>query len=572
MTNPSRNFVLVLHSHLPYVLSHGKWPHGTDWLNEAAAETYLPLLNACTNMVSRGVSPRATIGITPVLTEQLAHPAFLNEFEAYLEQKRKAAVTDATYFRSIKDTAREKLAYYWRDVYDQLISDLNNRYSGDIIGAFRKLQNDGHIEIITSAATHGYLALLGKDEAVRAQVKQGVETYKRHFGQDPKGIWLPECAYRPPYTWTPPVGEVIEPYDRLGVDAILSEFGLEYFVLDTHLLRGGKAIGAYIDRFEALKSLWDQFEKAYPGATEERDITPLLPYYAGGIRPDQKPVAFFTRHPQCSLQVWSGEWGYPGDGNYLDFHKKHFPGGHRYWGVTGRKVDLADKKLYDPTLIDERLEENADHFVNLVAKELDAAGDGRPATVCAPFDTELFGHWWFEGIRWIERVLTKMAERPDYQPATGSEALEAVPPTDVLNIPEGSWGEGGYHYVWLNDFTKWTWLHIYQHEEAFCKLVEEHGDSPDNDLQRVLKQTARELLLLESSDWQFLISTWSARDYAELRFTHHNEVLTRLLACAETLAKGEILNEGDWLFIEESETKDDLFPEIDPKWWLPAES
>ena len=337
-------------------------------------------------------------------------------------------MTDADYFQKTEAHAQEKLAWYWRDVYAQLLADFNDVYHRDLLAAFRDLQDAGHIEIITSGATHGYLALLGTDESVRAQVKQGVETYRRHFGRAPKGMWLPECAYRPPYRWSPPVGDAIEAYDRAGVDSIVSEMGIEYFILDTHLLRGGKAIGAYIDRFEALKSLWSQFEQAYPSSATEKDITPLLPYYTSGAQEGQKPTAFYARHPECSLQVWSGEWGYPGDGSYLDFHKKHFPGGHRYWAVTGRKVDLADKILYDPEIVEARLEENADHFVDLVGEEIAKAGEGNEAVVCAPFDTELFGHWWFEGVRWIEKVLTKMAEREDYRPATGSVSLAEVPP------------------------------------------------------------------------------------------------------------------------------------------------
>jgi len=572
MGSPPRLFTLVLHTHLPYVISHGMWPHGMDWLNEATAESYLPLLNAYTHLVERGISPRATMSITPVLAEQLADESFHEEFDSYLGMKIEAAEKDAGYFRQIADPARERLAYYWRDVYGQLRNDYNGRYGRDLIGQFRKLQDAGHLEIITSAATHGYLALLGSDECVRAQLREGVETYERHFGRPPRGIWLPECAYRPPYRWTPPVGEAIRPYDRLGIDSFLSELGITYFILDTHLLRGGQALGAYIDRFEALKALWERFEKAYPGATEyEREASPLLTYYAGGTGPGQKPVAFLTRHPECSLQVWSGEWGYPGDGNYLDFHKKHFPGGHRYWAVTAAKLDLADKRLYEPAWIDRRLDENADHFVDLVGRVLGAAPQDQPGVVCAPFDTELFGHWWYEGPRWIERILERMSYRPDYQPATGSQAIEGVPPHEVLAIPEGSWGEGGYHYIWLNQWTTWTWQHVYEDEVAFGNVIDRWADDPSSDVQRLLRQAAREMLLLESSDWQFLISTWSARDYAELRFSYHHDVLRRLIGLVEQVGAGQKPTDGDWLFVEECEKKDSLFPDIDPRWWLPAE-
>ncbi|HDS74628.1 MAG TPA: DUF1957 domain-containing protein, partial [Firmicutes bacterium] len=432
MASQNRYFSFVLHSHLPYVVSHGKWPHGVDWLNEATAETYLPLIEAFDRMAKAGISARATLSVTPVLAEQLSDPSFLDEFDAYLEMKVEAAQTDEQYFRKTSDTERERIAQYWQEWYGTLRTTFSDLYNRDVVGQFRRLQDAGHLEIITCAATHGYLALLGRDECVRAQIRTGVEAYEKHFGRPPRGIWLPECAYRPPYHWQPPVESTIKAYDRLGVDAIVSEFGIDYFILDTHLLRGGEAIGQYIDRFEALRTLWAQFEKAYPTADEEREVAPLRPYYTAGVEAGQKPTAFFARHPEASLQVWSGEWGYPGDPRYLDFHKKNFPGGHRYWAVTGRRVDLADKVLYNPDLTDEHLEENADHFADLIGKLFVDVPSDEPAVICAPFDTELFGHWWFEGPRWIEKVLTKMAARTDYQPATGSNALEAVPPREML--------------------------------------------------------------------------------------------------------------------------------------------
>ncbi len=572
MASQNRFFSFVLHSHLPYVVSHGKWPHGVDWLNEATAETYLPLIEAFDRMADADISARATLSVTPVLAEQLSDPSFLDEFDAYLEMKVEAAQTDEQYFHTTADAERERIAQWWQEWYGKLRADFSDRYQRDVVGQFRRLQDAGHIEIITCAATHGYLALLGRDECVRAQVRTGVETYEKHFGRRPRGIWLPECAYRPPYHWQPPVESPIEPYDRAGVDAIVSEFGIDYFILDTHLLRGGEAIGQYIDRFEALRTLWAQFEKAYPTADEAREIAPMRPYYTAGVKPEQKPTAFFARHPEASLQVWSGEWGYPGDPRYLDFHKKNFPGGHRYWAVTGRRVDLADKVLYNPDLTEARLEENADHFVDLIGKLFADEPTDEPAVICAPFDTELFGHWWFEGPRWIEKVLTKMAARTDYQPATGSNALEAVPPREMLEIPEGSWGEGGYHYIWLNEFTKWTWRHLYEDEQRYVKAAEKWaGARENNDLQRVLRQAGRELLLAESSDWQFLISTISARDYAELRFTHHHEVFVRLMDLVDRLGAGETLTDGDWLFVEGNEKRDPLFENLDPAAWLPKE-
>ncbi len=289
-------FTFVLHTHLPYVLGHGKWPHGTDWLNEAAVECYIPLLNVFNRLVDEGIKPAITIGLTPILCEQLAHPAFPEILNDYINQKIEASINDYEAFTRTGD-AKAALAAMWRDYFMSISSDFNEKYDRDIVGSFRKLQDGGHIEIITCAATHGYLPLLGSDEAVRAQVRTGVETYRKHFGKQPAGIWLPECAYRPSYAWTHPVdfpGK--KTFDRAGVEEVLHENGISYFIVDSHLLEGGKPIGAYIDRFDALQRLWGQFEKAYTHI-EGDPKTPRKSYLVSS-RGGSKVAAILVRDTQ----------------------------------------------------------------------------------------------------------------------------------------------------------------------------------------------------------------------------------------------------------------------------------
>ena len=563
--------VFVLHSHLPYVIAHGKWPHGMDWLNEAAAETYMPLLQVMEKLISEGISPKLSIGITPVLTEMLADEAFKDEFEGYLRTKIEAAQTDAAEFYRTDDN-RHDLAQLWESFYGGMLSYFTEALHRDIPAAFKRLQDAGHIEIITCAATHGYLALLGEDTAVQAQVKLGVDTYKKHYGRQPKGIWLPECAYRPAYEWTPPVEGFGGPRHRKGVEEFLSENGIKYFVVDSHLLKGGKSVGVYLDRFEALKQLWKNFENQYTSTEEDFTKTPHKLYTVASAE-GKGPVSFFTRDPETGVQVWSGEHGYPGDGSYLDFHKKHFPGGHRYWKVTSPKSDMADKLVYDPDAVQARINENACHFANLVKDIALAEGlvDGNPPMVCAPFDAELFGHWWFEGPRWIYAVLKEIALDPEMESATMSEYYEQYPPSQVVSLPEGSWGQGGFHWIWLNDWTTWTWKHVYADEKLMQEAAAKHAGRADEPLASLLKQLARELVLLESSDWQFLISTWSARDYAEMRFTQHHEDFLTLLKLVEKAAAGEQLTGAERESYQLIAERDKIFDNIEPKWWAEVE-
>ncbi len=561
-------FTFVLHSHLPYVINHGEWPHGMDWLYEAAAETYIPLLNEFYALVQEGISPKITIGITPILAEQLASEKFKHGLLGYFNQKIEAAVDNRQEFVKLKKKHLEALAVYWENNYRKVRNDFEQTYGGNILKAFKELQDGGHVEIITCAATHGYLPLLGNDEAIDAQVRVGKETYRRHFGRDPKGIWLPECAYRPSYEWVSPIKEYPKKFHRRGIEEFLFKYDINYFLVDKHLIMGGEGKGVYIDRFDSLKQLWRQFEKEWkPSDVDE--TRSIYKNYLVSSTGSSRAAVVYGRHEESALQVWSGEYGYPGDGRYLEFHKKHFPGGHRYWKVTSSKADLADKQEYYIEDIEDALENQASHFAGLIHNFLEAnyVKTGEYGMLTAPFDTELFGHWWFEGPRWLGKVLRKLHADPEVRANTLSEHLANNQPQVSVSLPEGSWGQGGFHYIWLNQWTEWTWKHIYAVEDRMVALAEKYYDSKDETLTRLLNQIARELLLLESSDWQFLISTWSARDYAEDRVVVHDERIGRIeTILAEYLEQGELDKDSEE-YLRRIEVEDDVFPSIDFRYW-----
>lgn len=539
-----RSFSLVLHSHIPYVLAHGSWPHGMDWLYEAAAESYMPLLDVFERLAAEGVPARTNVSFTPVLMEQLKDPGFVRGFDEYLRMKIEIARRDREYFQKTGNTALRPLTDFWERWYRKILEDFHDRCHGDVIGAFRALQDRGQIEVLTSGATHGYFPLLSRDESVRQQVRQGRETYRKYFGRDPRGFWIPECAYRPGYAWKNPL-EGGRAYARLGVDEILGQEGLGYFFVDAHLLKGGEAKGVYVDRFPGLKLLWEKFRDAYK-PTEELANDAYEAYLA-----HPSHVAFFVRDEVSGSQVWSRDMGYPGDGGYLEFHKKHFPGGLRYWRITSSDADLGLKAPYDPVAVRDRIEDHAVHFVSVLERTL----SGRPAgTVVALYDTELFGHWWFEGPEWLYHVIRKLAAS-QVRPMTGSDILEELPPRALISLPEGSWGQGGFHWIWLNDETSWIWRKIYRVEAAAAAL-EPRLDRLDR---RLLKQFYREKLLLESSDWPFLISTWSARDYAENRAAEHFE---RALTLAGWLEEARPLHPAEETLLRTFEAEDHLFEEV----------
>jgi 1,4-alpha-glucan branching enzyme len=293
------------------------------------------------------------------------------------------------------------------------------------------------------------------------------------------------------------------------------------------------------------------------------------PFFADTPDRRQAHVAFFTRDPRTSVQVWSGDHGYPGDADYLEFHKKKFPGGHRYWRVTGPRVDLGDKQPYYPGVASERAQDHAVHFAYITGEAVQHNPPaGAPPILCAPFDAELFGHWWFEGPQFLANVAREFA-KPESQLKliTCGEYLDKYPPEGFLALEEGSWGANGNNSVWLNPDTAWTWTHIYPAEEAVRQMARSKKWIGNETATRLAKQICRELLLLESSDWQFLITTGAARDYAEKRFNDHLHEFRLLIdAWRRYEATGEIPAEGVKK-LEEVEARDSVFPDVKPELW-----
>jgi 1,4-alpha-glucan branching enzyme len=555
-------FSLVLHTHLPMVVNHGRWPHGSDWLTEAAFECYLPLLDTAHRLVADGISPKWTINVSPILCEQLASPEFQKELAFYYDNVRRACTESREYFSREGRQEIVKLTHFWEDFYERMW-ELHRRIGGDLPGTFAELERAGHIEVITCAATHGYLPLLSRDESIHLQLRVAVETHRRHFGRAARGIWLPECAYRPRYEWTPPTGrdQGRTRMMRPGLEEMLAQHGLQYFVADSHLIAASAPVFPYRDYFPLRGEVVT--EPTEPLRTPRR--SPYVPYRVASRGGSGEATVFF-RDPRTTLQVWSREHGYPGDFAYLEFHKKHFPGGLRFWGITDASRDLGRKVPYDPVRAAERATSHARHFVDLVRETAQKAAADGPALICAPYDAELFGHWWFEGPLWLEHVARNF-RGSGVTPMTLGEACDAVPPRETVSLPEGSWGEGGDHRVWLNPDTEWTWDRIYSAEAEWVELLARETTSPD--FRRVLTQATRELLLLQSSDWQFLITTGAARDYAERRLAEHYAEFKQLGDMARALIGGQALTVEAAGMLRRLEREDFCFPELDPSWALP---
>lgn len=530
---PSDAFALVLHSHLPYARGAGRWPHGEEWVHEAILGTYLPVLGLLHDLRDAGVAFHLTIGLTPTLLEQLADKDIDRRFIEYVDDQIKRADQDVRRFGGNGDTQRGAIAMFYLSLFRAHRDAYTTRFAHDIVGAFADLARTGHIQILTSGATHGYLPLLDSG-SVHAQLDVGTRTTRRLTGVEPRGIWLPECAYAP------------------GLEEIVEAHGLTHFFSDAALLGGERLVGEG-HRFELRRS-----GAGIAAPLVDPDAVDVLRPYL--VR--ESNVAVIARHDKVSGQVWSARMGYPGDASYREFHRKDDKSGLRYWRVTDVQTGLDGKALYSPGEAYERVRSHADHFVGLVRDTLAARRDRTgPALLTVTFDAELFGHWWFEGIDWMGRVLRELSANGP-EPVTVDEYLRREPARERVELQEGSWGKNNDHSTWMNDRTAWMWAELARMSIEMQALRREKVSGPLRE--RAARQAARELLLAESSDWPFLVTTGQAADYAVERFRSHALRFRRSAQLARTAQA------GDEVELRSLERADNPFPDASPAQFAPG--
>ncbi|MGA1875061.1 MAG: 1,4-alpha-glucan branching protein domain-containing protein [bacterium] len=535
-------YLLILHFHIPYVLHHDRM--NEEWLYEAVAETYIPLLNILHRLARKNISPKITLDISPVLAEQLATPYFVKEFQHYCHQKSALAQEDKKIFAR-SNPEMERLATLWQKFYYKTKHLFTEQYEGDIIKSFRHLQEKGHIEIMSCGATHGYFPAFAEDASINAQIRMARSSYERLFGISPRGIWLPECGYRPPTHWTFPLTSRKHRPARFrrGIEEFLGENGFHYFIIDQ-----------------------EQYRKS---SSKELDKTPWDTYYLQNPRM-QNPVSLFVRDADLSEQIWDFRIGYPGDGRYLDFHKKHWGSGNRYWRITDKHLDMAYKEIYAPESVKDLITQQAGHYKWYVKRALKRRflKNNLGGLKVTAFDAELFGHWWFEGPAWLHELLKWIHGDPEIGTFTCSEYRERYPANQYIQLPESSWGKGADSSTWINPGLEWVWERIYSAEEEMRHLADHFKDQKDPFLRRILQQCIRELLILQSSDWEFMISTNSTKDHGERRIVEHHEDFKRLVHLAYTWEHDPNLSTENLRLLKECEKRECIFTDPDPHWYL----
>ena len=513
----------VLHAHLPFVRhpEHEQFLE-ENWLFEAVSETYLPLLRRFNNLKRDGVPFRITMSVSPTLSAMLNDNLLQERYILHLERQLELASKELV--RTKDDADFHPVVRMYKELLDENYADFTQLYKNNILKGFRELEKSGHLELITTAATHAFLPNFEEyPESVEAQIHTAVISHGRTFGSAPKGFWLPECGYFP------------------GVEKYIKHYNLNYSFASPHGIL-----------FSDKKS----------------------PYGIYAPMECANGLPLFGRDIPSSRAVWSEDEGYPGDFAYREFYRDvgfdlpidyirpyihdndiRIYTGFKYYAITG-KTDK--KRAYNPVVAAAKTKEHAANFLYNRSKQagkLQRFMDRPPMIVC-PYDAELFGHWWFEGPIWLENIIRLAAE--------DSNGLEMVTPSDYLETypenPKGqptfsSWGNKGYAEVWIDGSNDWIYRHVHKAVERMRDLVKRYPDESGLKL-RVLNQAAREVLLSQASDWPFILKTGTTVPYAKKRIKEHLSNFTRIY---DNLCRNTV--DTEW--ITSIEKKDNVFPDID---------
>ncbi|MBV9618455.1 MAG: DUF1957 domain-containing protein [Verrucomicrobia bacterium] len=520
------HLALILHAHLPFV-RHPEHEHflEEDWFFEAITETYIPLLQMMQRLANDNVPFKLTMSLTPTLCAMLGDELLRERYIRHLDLLTDLAARERN--RNQNQLELAELSQFYFDLFCRSRRFFVDECKYNLLPAIRQLRDRGVLEIIGSAATHGLLPLIYEQSraAARSQVLIGCDAYVDLFGEEPKGFWLPECAYAP------------------GLDSLLQEANLRWFVLDAHGLLFGNP--------QPHRAIYAPcYTRAGPAA--------------------------FARDRDSSRQVWSAEEGYPGDPAYREFYRdvgfdlplEHLGpvargvrkfSGVKYHRITGRS---KEKEFYDRVAAEKAADAHATHFLEQRRAQFRqlAAANGDPIIVI-PFDAELFGHWWFEGPRFLELFVRKAAfDQKDFRLTTPSEYLAAHPTQQMVEPAASTWGDKGHLEVWIDQNNSWIYSHLHTSTLQMTKLAIAHKNNSNEQADRVLQQLARELLLAQSSDWAFLMRTGTARDYATKRTLDH---LGRFNKLYDQFAAGQV----DEKFLADCESRDNLFPNLNWRYY-----
>jgi 1,4-alpha-glucan branching enzyme len=470
----------VLHTHLPWVAHAGTWPVGEEWLHQAFTGSWRRVIAAVERLAGEGRRDLITLGVTPVLAAMLDDPYCLREIHTWagLWQLRAEGLAGRS-----EPHLRDLAALEFRAA-SECLADVEARWlSGGLSAVLRPLVDAGVVELLGGPATHPFLPL-ADPRVTAAQLAVGLDDARLRLGRAPAGIWSPECGYAP------------------GLERLYAAAGVERFVVDGPALRGQTA---------AARPVGDS------------------------------GVLCFGRDLEVTYRVWSPRAGYPGAPEYRDFHTFDHPSGFRPARVTARRLPPEAKRPWEPAAAAAAVRRDVAEFVDVVLARLRGLADrhGRPGLVVACYDTELFGHWWYEGPAWLEAVLRALPEH-GVRVTTLRGTVEAGHVGAPVELPASSWGSGKDWRVWDNPAVAGLLAEAETVQRRLLSVLDAAGrDQARRAREPALDQLVREAFLVLSSDWAFMVTKGSAADYARGRAATHARRFAELARRVEDGAPAE---------------------------------
>ncbi len=522
------SFAFLLHGHLPFV-RHPDDPFFIEelWYYEAVAETYLPLLKRGYALREESIAFPLQLSLSPPLLYMMADELLSVRFERYLENHIELAAKEKA--RNKHNSSLLELSDFYHNFYQKIYDFYTGTLKRDIINGFRELAASGTIQLWSTSATHCFLPLFQhQPKIVKAQLKVALDSFRDFFGMEPCGFWLSECGY---YS---------------GLDALMKDVGIDLTILESHSLLFGNP--------------------RPPGSV-------YLPVHT------KRDLTVFARDLLVAQQIWSSESGYPGDPFYREFYSDiaydrtpeelapcvHPAGFIMHTGMKYRRITdklSSEKAWYEPLAAQKQTRIHAHDFLNKIVYHLDqlSAVIRTSPIISAPFDAELFGHWWFEGPDFLDQV-ARIAHR-DKLPVNFTffnDYLKQYPTTQVCEPAASSWGKNGYNEVWLNHTNDWIYPLLHQAGTIMLNLANHYANLAVEPLsERILNQMSRELLLAQASDWPFMIRMQTTAQYAQSRLKEHLNAFHQFVGMLQSQPGQERRN-----FLEERERQYTLFPAID---------
>lgn len=494
--------LFILHSHLP-LLYYPEYNESLEerWLFEAVRESYIPLLINFQELYEKYGYVGITISFSGSLLKMLTNDFFKERI--YRNLRKTVELGEKEIVRN-KNTIFYKPAEFLYNKFREVLKKFEE-LNGDILKGYKELALKGAIQIITSNLTHCISPFYFVDKSnvkiLEIQFYKAVSNFIEYFGFHPEGVWLPECAYTP------------------ALDKILKKYGIKYTFLESH------------------------------GIIFSRDFCKygtFLPYQT------KEGLIVFGRDMESSKQVWSAKEGYPGDFWYREFYKDigydlefdyikdyiHESGirtdtGYKYYRITGVDVPLSSKEVYEPEIGLKKSFEHAANFIFNRERQVEYWQEslkiGVPLSIAAMYDTELFGHWWFEGTYFLKNIISLLREDPRYLVDVFTvkdylgELEEKGFPLEYIEPNTTTWGWKGYFEYWLNGSVDYMYRHLHVNTKIFFDILHSRRQEIENDenLKSLVKLGISEILQAQASDWPFIVFTGQVAQYGHQRFKEH---------------------------------------------------